>query len=139
MLDGAVLRGTIDGEVMRWASVDGESGSDRGAGGLQFESEDGDSSFELACASVKMIWLSGDGALADQESPRFFDTAPIPAFLWVRVTFRDGEVVEGMMRNRWEAFHGPLLYLSIPNTHLNQMHVFISRAAIAELQVITTR
>ncbi|HEX5234135.1 MAG TPA: hypothetical protein VFW25_02265 [Silvibacterium sp.] len=90
-------------------------------------------------SSIKTIHVgvgTGDELLS---GPRFFDSAPIPSFLWVRIALLDGEIVEGMTANSWSALSGALIQLQVPTQPPRQEHLLIPRSSIAELQIITTR
>lgn len=139
MLDGAMWHGTVEAAFRDQdiGTTPGEIfGQDRQ---LYFESSDGERCGVFGVDSVKAIYLGTDIEPGDEVSPRFFDAAPIPPSLWVRVTFVDGEVVEGMIANSWSAFNGTLLELNLPIEPSDQRRVLIPRSSIGALQVITTR
>lgn len=139
MLDGAVLYGTIglsNGDSSKRPEP-GELAGD--AKQIYFESADGGHCGMIDTSSVKAIYI-GDRDEPDLHgSPRFFDSAPIPASLWVRASLVDGEVVEGMIANAWSAISGPVLELHLPGSQSGHRKVLIPRTAITKLQVITTR
>jgi hypothetical protein len=138
MLDGTVRHGTVEVAVKEDAAVPlpGEiSGEDKR---FYFESDDNCQRVVLKMDLVKAIHI-GEGEPELHTSPRFFDSAPIPSSLWVRVAFVNGEIVEGMIANTWSAFNGPLLELRLSGEQFDQKQVLIPRTSIAELQVITTR
>ncbi len=89
--------------------------------------------------SIKAIHFVKDLDIDQEESVRFFDSAAIPPYLWVRITFTDGEVIEGKIDNSLSLMNGPCLLLYPLDEEANQKCVCISRAAIASLQVITFR
>lgn len=139
MLDGSVQYGTIgidigNSEKGPWAArVNGDAKQ------IYFESSDGEQSGAIDMSCVKAIYI-GDRSEPDlQSSPRFFDFAPIPGSLWVRVTLVGGEVVEGMIPNAWSAISAPVLELHLPGASSDQRQVLMPRTAIVKLQVITTR
>lgn len=84
---------------------------------------------------VKDLETNGDA----EENVRFFDSAAIPPYLWVRVEFKDGEVVEGKLDNSLSLIDSPCLMLYPLNDTANQQCLCIPRGAIANLQVITFR
>jgi hypothetical protein len=89
--------------------------------------------------SIKAIHFVKDLETDAEESVRFFDSAAIPPYLWVRVSFTDGEVIEGKIDNSVSLMNGPYLMLYPLDEAANQECVCIPRAAIANLQVITFR
>ena len=78
-------------------------------------------------------------ASAPEENVRFFDSAAIPPYLWVRLEFKDGEVIEGKLDNSLSLMNGPCLLLYPLDDTANQECVCIPRGSIANLQVITFR
>jgi hypothetical protein len=135
MLDGTVWHGTL--EATKPVTWPGErSGEDKQ---FYFESDGSDQRVVLEMESVKAIHVGAEGESEVQTGPRFFDCAPIPSSLWVRASFVDGEIVEGMIANTWAAFNGALLELHLSGEQFDQKQVLIPRTSIAELQVITTR
>jgi hypothetical protein len=104
---------------------------------LYFESSDNAQRGAINIHSVKAIYVGAE--TEPHPAPRFFDSAPIPSSLWVRIAFLDGEILEGMIANAWSAFSGSLLELGLPSQSSEQKQVLIPRTSIAELQVIATR
>jgi hypothetical protein len=94
---------------------------------------------QLDWKSIKAIHFIKDLEIDQEESVRFFDSAAIPPYLWVRIAFTDGEVIEGKIDNSLSLMNGPCLLLYPLDEEANQSCVCISRAAIASLQVITFR
>ena len=132
-------RGTLEGNF-----CDAEIGGDGVAqaecvNAFPFEPADGNARFSIPIDEIRAIYLGADGELDSHGSLRFFDAVPVPAFLWVRLTFMDGEVLEGMVKNHFSAFNDPLISLSIPDPSAEQIPVLVPRCVVAELQVITTR
>lgn len=91
--------------------------------------------------SVKAIQFvrNLEAAADSEENVRFFDSAAIPPYLWVRVEFTDGEVVEGKLDNSLSLMNGPCLVLYPLDETANQQCICIPRGSIANLQVITFR
>lgn len=139
MLDGAVRRGKVDAADGEGLITERPGAFGAAASHFNFESADGKEHLRIAFDAVRTIYPPVDGEDGIHTKLRFFDTASIPLFLWVRLTFVDGEVLEGMVENRQSAFSGSLICLSIPDSSLGQMPVLVPRSVVAELQVITTR
>lgn len=128
MRNGAVRSGTLEIEERL-----------SGAGGQIHFEPDNETGIEMVdLDSVKAISV-GDNGLELQNAPRFFDTALIPCFLWVRAALTDGQIVEGMISNSWDVLSGALLELHVPSLDSEPRRVLIPRSSIAQLQVITTR
>jgi hypothetical protein len=134
MLDGAVCRGRVEPAYGDAASADPD-----GQSRFYFESGNGGEPSVIEMGSVKAVYLGGNAESEPHAGVRFFDSAPIPSSLWVRIAFADGEVVEGMIANAWSAFSGPLLHLHLPSQAFGYKEVLIPRTSVMKLQVITTR
>lgn len=135
MLDGTVLQGTV--ETGQKVAGPGQMFGD--GKHLYFESTDDRYRGTIHLDAVKAIYIGAEDESELPTAPRFFDTAPIPASLWVRASLIDGEVVEGMIANAWFAFSGALLELRLPSEQYDQRQMLIPRTSIAELHVITIR
>jgi hypothetical protein len=139
MLDGAVWQGTVEAGDKDDDSVPVWSGMVSDDDGLIFESNDGEQRCSIELQLVKSIYFGTWVETELQSSPRFFDSAPIPSSLWVRIAFADGEIVEGMIANGWSSINGPLIELLIPGQQIDKRQILIPRSSIAEMRVITTR
>lgn len=74
----------------------------------------------------------------DSESliRKTFTTRPRSEGLWVRLKFRDNEMLEGMMPNNLIQI-GPEGFLIIPpDTRSNTQRIFVPRTALSELTVL---
>jgi hypothetical protein len=104
----------------------------------------------LPLADIKMVSYVREFNLADAVNPerltrRTFLARPRTEGLWVRLTFRTGDVLEGLAptdRTLLDAMrHDAGLHLTPPDTRSNAQHLFVPHDAIADLQllaVITT-
>jgi Family of unknown function (DUF6982) len=137
MLDGTVLRGTIETENENPAGIPDELLGDGQR--FYFESLDGGHSGVIRTDSVKAIYVGTETDGEIEDGLRFFDSVPTPGMLWVRVAFLDGEVIEGMIANRWSSFCDSLIRLHLPSQSLGQKDILIPRTSISQFQVITTR
>lgn len=124
--------------AVRSGALETEEQSTGASSQIHFEPDNETRAEVIDLDSVKAISV-GDTGLELQNFPRFFDTAPIPSFLWVRATLTDGQIVEGMISNSWDVLNGALLELSLPSPDSEPRQVLIPRSSLAELQVITTR
>jgi hypothetical protein len=105
----------------------------------------------LALADIKTVSYVREFNLGDAVNPerlfrRTFLARPRNEGLWVRVTFRTGEALEGLAATDLSLFdsiqNDAGLHLVPPDTRTNTQHIFVPRAAITELQllaVITAR
>lgn len=73
---------------------------------------------------------------ADEEPRRIFMTRPKLEGLWVRMFFRDGEVMDGVLPNN------PLMWdiagftVTPPEPDSNNQRVFVPRSALKSMQVL---
>lgn len=140
MLDGSVRQGVLDASRKEDGTFFAVADANTGGGEqLYFESENGEHNFSVNLNSVKAIYIGSDVADDTQDSPRFFDSAAIPASLWVRAVLDDGQIVEGMIANAWSALTGSILQLHLPGHESNHRQVLIPRSSIVQFQVITVR
>jgi hypothetical protein len=65
-----------------------------------------------------------------------FTTRPRTEGLWVRLRFRDNEVMEGMMPNDLTLMAAEGYLINPPDTRSNTQRIFIPRSALAQLTVL---
>ncbi len=76
--------------------------------------------------------------LGDSESlvRKTFTSRPRVEGLWVRLRFRDNEIIEGIMPNDLLQEAGEGFSIIPPDTHSNTQRIFVPRSALAEMTVI---
>ncbi|GAC1415463.1 MAG: hypothetical protein NVSMB62_03200 [Acidobacteriaceae bacterium] len=104
----------------------------------------------LPLADIKTVSFVRDFNLSDTQSPerltrRTFLARPRTEGLWVRITFRSGDLMEGLTPTDRTLLDGLAedggLFLTPPDTRSNTQRLYVPRTAISELQllaVITT-
>jgi hypothetical protein len=104
----------------------------------------------LALNDIKIVNYVRDFNLSDPVNPerltrRTFLARPRSEGLWLRITFRTGDLLEGLAATDRSLLDSLVddagLFLSPPDTRGNTQRLYVPRAAIAELQllaVITT-
>jgi hypothetical protein len=99
----------------------------------------------LALAEIKTVSYVREFNLGDTVNPerlfrRTFLARPRNEGLWVRVTFRTGEALEGLAATDLSLLdsirNDAGLYLVPPDTRTNTQHIFVPRTAITELQLL---
>jgi hypothetical protein len=86
---------------------------------------------------VKTVCFVKDFDTTDEESGRkVFHNRPKTDGLWVRMTFRDGEVMEGILANNLLQLEPYGFTVVPPEPYSNNQRVFLPRAALKELQVL---
>jgi len=73
---------------------------------------------------------------AEAESRRVFLTRPKLEGLWVRMLFRDGEVLDGILPNNLLAWEFAGFTVTPPEPDANNQRVFVPRAALKSIQVL---
>ena len=84
---------------------------------------------------------AGQGAGDDLVNPerllrRRFTSRPRVAGVWLRLTFSDGEELEGVAANDRSLVDGAGLLLTPPDTRSNTQRVFVPRSSICELEIL---
>jgi hypothetical protein len=65
-----------------------------------------------------------------------FTTRPRVEGLWVRLRFRDAEMLEGLMPNDLTQVRAEGVFLNPPDTRGNVQRIFVPRSAVSELTVL---
>jgi hypothetical protein len=73
---------------------------------------------------------------AEAESRRIFLTRPKLEGLWVRMQFRDGEVMDGVLPNNLLAWETAGFTVTPPEPDANNQRVFVPRSALKTIQVL---
>jgi hypothetical protein len=73
---------------------------------------------------------------AEAESRRIFLTRPKLDGLWVRMSFRDGEVLDGILPNNLLAWDIAGYMVTPPESDANNQRVFVPRQALRSIQVL---
>jgi hypothetical protein len=86
---------------------------------------------------VKTVSFVKDFDSAEQEPERkVFNTRPKTDGLWVRMTFRDDEVMEGILANNLLQLDPYGFTVVPPDPYSNNQRIFLPRTALKELQVL---
>ena len=73
---------------------------------------------------------------AEAESRRVFLTRPKLEGLWVRMLFRDGEMLDGILPNNLLVWEIAGFTVTPPEPDANNQRVFVPRAALRSIQVL---
>lgn len=86
---------------------------------------------------VKAVQFVRDFEPPDPGAERkVFSTRPKLDGLWVRVKFRDGEVMDGILANNLLLMESQGFTVVPPDPYSNNQRLFLPRAALSELQVL---
>ncbi len=73
---------------------------------------------------------------AEAESRRVFLTRPKLEGLWVRMQFRDGEIMDGILPNNLLTWEIAGYTVTPPEPDANNQRVFVPRSALRSIQVL---
>ncbi len=90
----------------------------------------------IELSSIKVVYFVREFGELDTSSRKTFTTRPRTEGLWVRLRFKDGESIEGMMPNDL-ATNGPEGYLiNPPDLRSNVQRMFVPRSALESVTVL---
>jgi hypothetical protein len=85
---------------------------------------------------VKGVYFVREFGDSESLTRKTFTTRPRTEGLWVRLRFRDNEVLEGLMPNDLTQISVDGYFINPPDTRANTQRIFIPRNALAELTVL---
>ena len=85
---------------------------------------------------IKTVSFVRDFSDPDGPARKTFTTRPRSEGLWVRLKFRDNEVMEGMMPNDLAQALPEGYLLNPPDTRSNTQRIFVPRTAVGSLTVL---
>ena len=85
---------------------------------------------------VKTVQFVKDFEPQDPSERKVFSTRPKMDGLWVRVKFRDGEIMDGILANNLLLLENHGFTLVPPDPYANNQRLFVPRIALSELQVL---
>ncbi len=86
--------------------------------------------------TVKSVYFVREFPDAFQPERKVFLSRPKLDGLWVRLRFRDEDVMEGIVANDLLDLLDNALQLTPPNLHGNTLRLFIPRSALSEMKVL---
>lgn len=140
LLRHSVIVRTFEGDIIRgFVGFGIAEGDPRFPGRELFAAAEGDGRLNTELDRAKTIYLMRDKEDTMEQVVRFFDAARTPSTLWVRISFCDGDVMEGAIQNSLDSFSAPFLELQPLDHKAARQRVWVPRAAITGLQVINVR
>jgi len=85
---------------------------------------------------IKGVYFVRDFGDSESLSRKTFTSRPRVEGLWVRLRFRDNEVLEGLMPNDLTQISPEGYFVNPPDTRSNTQRIFVPRTALSELEVI---
>ncbi len=86
---------------------------------------------------VKGVYFVREFGDSESLTRKTFTSRPRSEGLWVRLRFRDNEVIEGMMPNELSQDGADGFSIIPPDTTANTQRIFVPRTALAEMNVIS--
>jgi hypothetical protein len=90
----------------------------------------------VAMSSVKSVYFVREFPDAFQPERKVFLSRPKLDGLWVRLRFRDEDVMEGIVANDLLDLLDNAVQLTPPDLHGNTLRLFIPRSALADMKVL---
>ncbi|MGO9649702.1 MAG: DUF6982 domain-containing protein [Terriglobales bacterium] len=85
---------------------------------------------------VKVVTFVREFGDSDSPSRKTFTTRPRTEGLWVRLRFKDGDVLEGMMPNDLLQASAEGYLINPPDLRSNTQRIFVPRSALESLTVL---
>lgn len=87
-------------------------------------------------AEIKCVFFVRDFGDSDSLSRKTFTTRPRSEGLWVRIKFKDGEILEGLMPNDLSLTTAEGFLINPPDLRSNVQRMFVPRGALESLTVL---
>lgn len=105
-------------------------------GGIELLRQDGEIT-TVPYNEIKTVAFVKDFGHANEEfEARLFQTRPKMEGLWVRLHFRDGELMDGVLPNNLLLLDRQGYTITPPEPYSNNQRVFVPREALETLQVL---
>jgi hypothetical protein len=85
---------------------------------------------------IKVVFFVREFGETDVVSRKTFTTRPRTEGLWVRLKFKDGEILEGMMPNDLALASAEGFLINPPDLRSNIQRMFVPRGALESLTVL---
>jgi hypothetical protein len=85
---------------------------------------------------IKGVYFVREFADSETLSRKTFTSRPRSEGLWVRLKFKDGEILEGMMPNDLTQAQPEGYLINPPDLRSNTQRIFVPRSALASLNVL---
>jgi Family of unknown function (DUF6982) len=104
---------------------------------MTIEPEDGGPALTFRLEDAKAVFFVHSFAGSpSQQDVRFFDSLSIHPYLWVRVTFQDGEIMEGRVSNDIALLTKNAFQLFPVDELTNNRSLFVPKTSLSAFQII---
>ncbi|MBV9622648.1 MAG: hypothetical protein JOZ14_01570 [Acidobacteria bacterium] len=90
----------------------------------------------IELSDIKCVFFVRDFADSDSLARKTFTTRPRAEGLWVRIKFKDGELLEGLMPNDLSLTSAEGFLINPPDLRSNVQRLFVPRTALDSLTVL---
>jgi hypothetical protein len=90
----------------------------------------------LDLKEIKCVYFVREFGDAEELNRKTFTTRPRTEGLWVRLRFKDNDVMEGMMANDLTQVAPEGFLLNPPDTRSNTQRIYVPKSALASLMVL---
>jgi hypothetical protein len=90
----------------------------------------------LDLKDIKCVYFVREFGDADEVNRKTFTTRPRTEGLWVRLKFKDNDVMEGMMANDLTQVAPEGYLINPPDTRSNTQRIYVPRSALSGLTVL---
>jgi hypothetical protein len=90
----------------------------------------------IALTEIKGVYFVREFSEPESLTRKTFTSRPRAEGLWVRLHFRDNEIIEGLMPNNLIQEGSEGFSIIPPDTRSNTQRIFVPRSALAEMNVI---
>jgi hypothetical protein len=90
----------------------------------------------IELSEIKCVFFVREFGDSDSLSRKTFTTRPRAEGLWVRIRFKDGELLEGLMPNDLSLTSAEGFLINPPDLRSNVQRLFVPRTALESLTVL---
>lgn len=91
----------------------------------------------LDLADIKGVYFVRDFSSFEGLGRKTFTSRPRTEGLWVRLEFKDNDILEGLIPNDLTLLHGDGFLIMPPDTRSNTQRIFVPRTALQSLTVLS--
>jgi hypothetical protein len=104
-------------------------------GGVELLSADGNT-LMVPYGEIRAVSFVREFASTDEPERRVFHTRPKMEGLWLRLQFRDGDVMEGVIPNNLMQLERYGFTIIPPDPYSNQQRIFVPRMSLRSVEVL---
>jgi hypothetical protein len=106
---------------------------------MPIRTEETEAGKEISLIGAKSVFFVKTFTGKQHEDLRFHDDVPPVDCLWVRVVFRDGEVIEGLVRNSCYFVSRPGFFMIPTDPEGNNWLIYVIKDSLKDLRILGLR